>query len=195
MRKRIISIIVPVYNVEKYLKDCIESILKQSMQDFELILVDDGSTDSSGTICDRYAEKDSRIKVVHTKNGGLSAARNAGIEIARGEFVAFVDSDDYVLPEFIEQMYKKILETDADICECNFSYLKNQKIINSRRLPEVALDSLNAIRRMFAPPYAGYVNTWNKLYRRKLFDKVYFRKANYTRMNLLHINCCLKQKE
>lgn len=98
------SIIVPVYNVEKYIHRCIDSILNQTFQDFELILIDDGSPDNSGEICDEYAKKDTRIKVIHQKNAGVSSARNKGIEIAKGEYLVFVDSDDEVLPDYIESM-------------------------------------------------------------------------------------------
>ena len=91
-----ISIISPVYNVEDYLKDCVESILNQTYKNIELILIDDGSTDNSGKICDEYASKDNRVKIVHKKNGGLSSARNAGLDIATGDYIFFVDSDDFL---------------------------------------------------------------------------------------------------
>ncbi|MEG1313359.1 MAG: glycosyltransferase, partial [Bacilli bacterium] len=100
-----LSIIVPVYNVDKYINKCIESILAQTFTDFELLLVNDGSLDSSGSICDEYEKKDSRIKVFHKENGGVSSARNLGLENARGEWIAFVDGDDWISPE----MYKKLL--------------------------------------------------------------------------------------
>ena len=96
-----LSIIVPVYNVEQYLDKCIKSILNQTFKDFELILVDDGSIDNSGEICDEYAKKDSRVKVIHKKNGGLAAARNTGLIIARGDYVGFVDSDDWIEPRYV----------------------------------------------------------------------------------------------
>ena len=100
-----ISIIVPIYNVEKYLDKCIKSILNQSFEDFELILVNDGSTDSCGVICDKYKKLDGRITVIHKANGGLSSARNAGIDIARGEYIGFVDSDDYIHEKMYEILY------------------------------------------------------------------------------------------
>lgn len=109
-----ISIVVPVYNVEKYLKRCLESILSQTMKNLEIILVDDGSTDQSGIICDEYAKKDSRIKVVHKKNGGLSSARNAGLAIAQGEYVGFVDSDDDIENIMYERMYETIEIENVD---------------------------------------------------------------------------------
>lgn len=110
-----ISVIVPVYNVEKYLQRCVDSILAQTFTDYELILVDDGSPDRSGEICDEYAERDNRVRVIHQKNSGVSAARNNGVEVALGEYITFIDSDDWVHCEYLERLYNAILETGADI--------------------------------------------------------------------------------
>lgn len=111
-----VSVIVPVYNAEKYLQECVDSILRQTLTDLELILVDDGSTDSSPAICDRYAEQDARVQVIHKPNGRAASARNAGLRAASGEYVAFVDSDDWISPE----MYEKMLETGADVTLCDY---------------------------------------------------------------------------
>lgn len=111
-----VSVIVPVYNAEKYLRECVDSILGQTLSDIELILVDDGSTDSSPAICDRYAEQDARVQVIHKPNGRAASARNAGLRAASGEYVAFVDSDDWISPE----MYEKMLETGADVTLCDY---------------------------------------------------------------------------
>lgn len=110
-----ISVIVPVYNVEKYINECIESILAQSFEDFELILVDDGSTDSSGAICDRYAERDPRVKVIHKENGGVSSARNVGIRTAKGTYITFVDSDDMVKKTMLMEYHTAMKKNDVDI--------------------------------------------------------------------------------
>lgn len=110
-----ISIIVPVYNVENYLKKCVESILSQTFTDFELLLVDDGSTDSSGEMCDELKRLDERIKVIHKENGGLSSARNAGIDVAKGKYLTFVDSDDYIDTHMLEVLYKNMVQEDADL--------------------------------------------------------------------------------
>ena len=118
----LVTIVVPIYNVEKYLKKCIESILNQTYKNLEIILVDDGSTDKCGKICDEYSLKDSRIKIIHKKNGGLSEARNYGIENANGNYITFIDSDDYLDGEFIENILKIALETKADLV---ISGLKN----------------------------------------------------------------------
>ncbi len=115
-----ISIIVPVYKVEKYINKCIESILAQTYKDFELILVDDGSPDNSGAICDEYAKKDSRIKVIHKQNGGVSSARNMGLESAKGEFINFVDSDDTIPYDSLENLIKLQKENDADLVCCGY---------------------------------------------------------------------------
>ncbi|MFA7205411.1 MAG: glycosyltransferase [Saccharofermentanales bacterium] len=113
-----ISIVVPVYNVEKYVRRCIDSILAQTLTDFELILVDDGSPDNCGEICDEYKIKDERVVVIHKSNGGLADARNTGIEIAKGDFVGFVDSDDYIDPDMYEKLLKACLEHDSKIAMC-----------------------------------------------------------------------------
>ena len=106
--KPLISVIVPIYNVEKWLPRCVDSILSQEYKNLEIFLVDDGSPDGCPTICDEYAEKDKRIKVIHKKNGGLSDARNVAIDVASGEFICFVDSDDYVAPTYVEILYSLI---------------------------------------------------------------------------------------
>ena len=114
-----ISIIVPVYQVEKYLNECIDSILAQTFTDFELILVDDGSPDNCPALCDAAAKRDSRVRVIHKQNGGVSTARNAGLDAAQGNWIAFVDSDDTAAPEYLEKMHKAVLETGADFAICS----------------------------------------------------------------------------
>ena len=110
-----LSIIVPIYKIEEFLRQCVESILAQSFQDFELILVDDGSPDSCPEICEQYAEKDSRIKVIHKLNGGLVSARKAGLKAASGEYIGYVDGDDWIEPDFYEKLMRKAMNFDADI--------------------------------------------------------------------------------
>ena len=105
-----ISIIVPVYNIEEYIEKCVKSITKQTYKNLEIILVDDGSTDSAGKICDKLAEKDERIKVIHKKNGGLSSARNAGMKKATGDYICFIDGDDYISKDYCELMYNALIE-------------------------------------------------------------------------------------
>ena len=116
--EKLVSIIVPVYNVDKYLERCVNSIIQQSYRNLEIILVDDGSTDNSGTICDTYKEKDDRIIVIHKENGGLSDARNAGIKIFTGEYVTFIDSDDYVSLDMISYMMLVLEKTACKVVQC-----------------------------------------------------------------------------
>lgn len=121
----LVSIIVPVYNVEKYLKECIESIINQSFSNLEIILVDDGSTDESGNICDDFLNKDKRIKVFHKTNGGLSDARNYGINNSSGKYITFVDSDDLISPIFIDVLYNAIKQYDTHLSICGFQRFKD----------------------------------------------------------------------
>ena len=114
MEKRLISIIIPVYNVEEYIEQCIQSVINQTYKKLEIILIDDGSLDKSGKICDAYADRDKRIIVIHKENGGLSDARNKGIDIASGEYITFVDSDDYVEDSFIEDLYTTLINNNAE---------------------------------------------------------------------------------
>jgi glycosyltransferase involved in cell wall biosynthesis len=120
-----VSIIVPVYKVEKYIHRCVDSILRQTFADLELILVDDGSPDNCGSICDEYATKDSRVMVIHQKNGGLSAARNAGLKVASGKYLSFVDSDDCIHEKMYESMIRVIQEEDVDFVKSNFAVFSN----------------------------------------------------------------------
>jgi glycosyltransferase involved in cell wall biosynthesis len=115
-----ISVVIPVYNVEQYLHRCVDSILNQSYQNFEIILIDDGSQDSSGEICDQYVQKDERIKVIHKKNARVSAARNDGIKLAKGKYVSFIDSDDWIEPDMYQEMIKKVEEYNLDLIMCDF---------------------------------------------------------------------------
>ena len=123
-----ISIIVPVYNVEQYIERCLETLISQTLKDIEIILVDDGSPDNCPEICDMYAEKDSRIKVIHKKNEGLGFARNSGLEIANGEYISFVDSDDYVTKDMCEKLYKAAIEKNADVVYGGLYYDDGRKI-------------------------------------------------------------------
>ena len=135
MYKPLISIIVPIYKVEKYLKKCIQSIMNQTYLNFELILVDDGSPDDCPMICDNYAKLDNRIVVLHKQNGGLSDARNAGLDVARGEYIGFVDSDDFIANNMYEKLLSGLLAEDADMAVCNFSYVdENYRFLDKRNL-------------------------------------------------------------
>lgn len=136
--KPLISVVVPIYNVEAYLSDCIDSIRKQTYENLQIILVNDGSPDKCGEICDGYKKIDQRITVIHKENGGLSSARNAGIDICKGEYISFIDSDDYISEYFIEIMYQGILFNDADIVTCVGA---KQFLENSDERPYLAQNS------------------------------------------------------
>lgn len=171
--KKKISVIVPVYKVEKYLENCIESILAQTYREYELLLIDDGSPDSCGEICDKYAFLDDRIRVVHKPNGGLSSARNAGLDVAKGEYISFVDSDDTVHPEFLETLLSLCEKNGCQISMCDYLAVEldsirlerqpigHIEIISSEEAVERSCSELEPMRYTFA---------WNKLYRKDLFE-------------------------
>ena len=172
----LISIIVPSYKVEQYIDKCIESICKQSYSNLEIILVDDGSPDNCPGKCDAWATLDSRIKVVHKKNGGLSDARNYGIEIAQGEYIAFVDSDDYIHPEMIERLYHKIENSCAELAVCNFEVVDDSGIAVNELSPikSALLDREEYISLLHKDRWWYYTTAWNKLYRKQLFEDLRF---------------------
>lgn len=180
-----ISVIVPVYNVEKYLNRCVQSITDQTYENLEIILVDDGSPDNCGVLCDVWAKKDSRIRVVHKPNGGLSSARNAGIDIATGQYVGFVDSDDYIHPQMYEKLYAALLETGADISICNYDYVDEQTgepDLNMRAaspLKDGVLTRKQAYEKIgrIVHGYGFYVTAWNKLYHRSIFEDLRFKEG------------------
>ena len=168
-----ISVIVPIYRVEKYLPACIDSILNQTFTDFELILVDDGSPDRCPEICDETAKRDARVRVIHQANAGLSAARNAGIEIAHGEWLGFVDSDDYIAPQFYEKLYQTAQRTDADCVMCSVQNVdESGKPIDSAlmRVADEVKTGREVLRKIGRDDVTPYLTAWNKLYRRKLFN-------------------------
>lgn len=168
-----ISVIVPVYRVEKYLPACIDSILNQTFTDFELILVDDGSPDRCPEICDETAKRDARVRVIHQANAGLSAARNAGIEAAHGAWLSFVDSDDYIAPQFYEKLYQTAQRTDADCVMCSVQNVdESGKPIDSAlmRMADEVKTGREVLRKIGRDDVTPYLTAWNKLYRRKLFN-------------------------
>ena len=177
MKTPMISIIVPIYKVEKYLSKCIDSILSQTFTDFELILVDDGSPDSCGKLCDEYALKDNRIKVIHKENGGLSDARNAGIKVAKGKYLGFVDSDDYIAPDMYELLYRLLTESNAEIAVCDAVLVDEETEANYTESTELyVLEREKALQEMiFKRLFA--VNAWNKLYKRELFSNILYPKG------------------
>lgn len=172
-KDKLISIIVPIYKVEKYLKKCIESILKQTYKNIEIILVDDGSPDNCGKICDDYKQMDKRIKVIHKNNGGLSEARNYGIREAKGDYLLFVDSDDFIAENICEILINNINKYSADMAICNFYYVfENKKAIKnemSSKKDVQVLEKENIIREYFLNYSVDLNVAWNKLYKKDIF--------------------------
>ncbi len=176
MNKELISVIVPIYNVEKYLEKCITTIVNQTYKETEIILVDDGSTDSCPKICDNWLKKDERIKVIHKKNGGLSDARNAGIDIAKGKYICFVDSDDYLEKNYIEKLYFSLKENNTNISQCGIKYVDE----NNRTLKTIGYSSnclisgRQAIIESLNEHFVENEVVWNRLYKKNIFDIIQF---------------------
>ena len=173
MTPPLISVIVPVYRVEEYLERCVKSILSQTYKNLEVILVDDGSPDQCPAICDACAEKDARVKVIHQENKGLSGARNAGINAASGEYLAFVDSDDYVSPHFIEELYQLLKDTGCAIGQCRFSYVKGEGLVEEGDSAFCIYRGESLMEQLYGPEEKAtcFVVAWNKLYRAELFKE------------------------
>ncbi len=171
-----ISVIVPIYNVEQYLPKCVDSILNQTYRNLEIILVDDGSTDASPKLCDEYAQKDPRVVVLHKENGGASSSRNAGLDMASGEYIAFVDSDDWLDSNMYTDMMEILLKHDADIVECGYKYIKeNGSVIVSREnTGEIReYDNISALDALyFGDQIWGGISIvlWNKLYKKSVLS-------------------------
>lgn len=176
----LITLIVPIYMVEPYLNRCIKSLVTQTYQNLEIILVDDGSKDNCPAICDAWAKKDSRIRVIHRKNGGLSAARNSGIDAAKGEYLAFVDSDDFVSDEFIETLYQACKQTGSQIAQCRYEYVDGDKMTKDKEEvtePMEVYSGKEMIKGMSWRDGAYNVVAWNKLYHKSLFESVRYPKG------------------
>ncbi len=167
-----LSIIIPVYNSQKYLHECIDSVLAQTLTDFEIILVDDGSTDNSPAICDQYAQKDPRVVVIHKENGGQADARNKGLDIARGDYIGFVDSDDHIVPNMYEDMYNAAVSNNVSIVGCHMKHIDDNKVLKTvgtetgnhtvYKSTEVINDFTN-ISKIF------HFALWSKIYSKEIF--------------------------
>ena len=186
MEDKLISVIVPVYNIEKYLRRSINSIINQTYSNLEIILVDDGSTDESGKICDEYANIDSRIKVIHKKNGGQASAINLGLDIAKGDYIGFSDPDDYINKNFYKNLYILAEKYDTDITECSMIKVKEEEDIEKVYIEEFEVDEnekvelfdgIGGLRKLFGEDFADYLETIvkvNKIYKKEIFDDIRF---------------------
>ena len=187
-----ISIIVPIYNVEKYLSKCIESILNQTYKNIELILVDDGSPDNSPQICDHYANADDRVCVIHQCNAGVSAARNAGLKIAMGQYIGFVDPDDWVAPEMYDGMIAEIENGDTDLVICGYNYYDEEGNVDTKRLYEIreneCLSQKDVMSRFFDMPPTVRHGVWNKLFKRSLLEGILFVEGLHSSEDVMFLN-------
>lgn len=167
-----LSILMPVYNTAAYLEETVRSVLAQTFQEFELILVDDGSTDGSDQLCDALAAKDGRIRVIHKRNGGVASARNAGLDAALGEYIGWVDSDDLVHPEMFDVMLALIEQHKADIVQCE--HTRNPQQMN-KQLGEIEiLSNIDSLKRIYRSDYTNACALWSKIYRKELFEGLHF---------------------
>ncbi len=193
MNKDIISVIIPVYNTEKYLSKCLETVTNQTMTNLDILLIDDGSTDNSGKICDEWANKDTRIRVFHKKNEGIAAVRNLGLKEANGKYIAWVDSDDYVELNFLEILYNQLIDNHADMSMCNFYGVLGEeltfdgasRIFNAIYSPEQFMEKVYT---------SGFFSVlWNKLVKREAYKNVSFpvgrRFEDSATMRCLSNNC------
>lgn len=186
----LISVIIPVYNVQEYLNDCVEKITSQTYTNLDIILVDDGSTDSSGKMCDEFAQHDNRIKVIHKENGGLSDARNYGIKEAKGKYIAFVDSDDTVDIKFIEVLYSLISSGDYQLSQVGVQFVDDQ----NNKMPQTfsfengvsALDKRQFIKGLLTNEITWAA--WCNLYKKEFFDEIKFTKDQYNEDCLMWIS-------
>lgn len=180
--EKLISVVIPIYNVSQYLKQCVDSVLNQSYKNLEIILVDDGSTDDSGIISDRYALLDSRVVVIHKENGGLSDARNAGIAKAQGEYIGFVDSDDFIHPDMYRELALALEENNADIAMANWQNFfdgSEDEIKDCRTGNVLVLEGAGTLEFLMygKDGYRISFSVWDRLYRREIIDGMLFPKG------------------
>ena len=174
---KLISVIVPVYNVSAYLPECIRSILSQDHQELEVILIDDGSTDDSGAICEEWAARDSRIRVIHQKNGGAAAAKNAGLRAATGAYLSFVDSDDYLEPGAYSYMLELLQQHEADVVQCAYRDVYQDRTEDQiHREGRTVFGTMEYLKRYTTDWTCGLL--WDKMYRRTLFDGIFFEEGH-----------------
>ena len=173
--QELVSIVVPIYNVQDYIERCVHSIIEQTYHNIEILLIDDGSTDDSGKLADEYAKKDERIKVFHKKNGGLSDARNYGVSMSSGEYICFIDSDDFIHEEYVRLLYTICTEQKCEIAQCN--YVRTDSYFEDRELPKTKIQTYSNIQmlnNLYGKDYVKTVIVCNKLYKRSLFSDIRF---------------------
>lgn len=181
MNHPLVSIIIPIYKVEAYLRRCLNSVINQTYTNLEIILVDDGSPDNCPQICDDYTHKDHRIVVIHKKNGGLSDARNAGLDVCKGKFISFVDSDDWLDEKYIEVLLNLADKNNADITIGEHEKICNDKpfFIENKKEKSLALSTQDALIILFKRNHLSFILSWGKLYRKSLFDEIRFPEGKF----------------
>ena len=171
---KLISVIVPIYNVQLYLCECVESLLNQTYKNIEIILIDDGSTDASGAIGDRYAKMDKRVRIVHQNNQGLSAARNKGIELSQGDYLFFVDSDDFIEPSALERLYNRITLDDSQIAIGAMQRIGRLDSTRFGDLRDEIISGTDAVKRLYGPSSYVMTSICGKLFKKSLFETIRF---------------------
>lgn len=190
-KSSIITIIVPVYNIGKFLSTCLSSLQEQTYQNFEVLLIDDGSTDNSKYVCKQFCDNDPRFKYFRKENGGLSDARNYGLKQANGDYIIFVDGDDYVAPQYVEKLYKAIIRNHAEVAICGFQAVDSQhkeiyKVDLSTLQTEKKYSGKQIVKSYFVRDGGwGVATAWNKIYSARLFDNLKFTKGKYYEDELL----------
>ncbi len=195
-KKPLISIIVPVYNVEKYIRRCVDSLINQTYKNLEIILIDDGSPDNSGAICDEYAERDNRIKVIHKENGGVSSARNVGLDNTSGEYIGFIDADDYIDFQMYEVLYNNLTDNEADISMCVYALENSSGEFIPHYSSEIteAFDREQAISEMLKQ--VKYTcSLWDKLFSARLIESVRFDEEISHNEDLLFVYQLMKKSD
>lgn len=194
---KLVSIIVPVYNVEKFLDKCIESIIKQTYKNIEILCINDGSTDGCKEILDCWGEKDGRIKIIHKENGGLISVRRLGVKTATGEYIAFIDSDDYVKEDMIELLLTSAIKSNSDIAVAGFETVDENGVSLQKIAPkEQTVDSKEALRALLCDDFleTGLYPVWNKLYKTSLFEALSFPSGVFNLGEDQYLNLLLLKK-
>ena len=179
-----ITVVIPIYNTGHYLRFCLDSVLAQTYKNIEVICIDDGSTDDCPQICEEYASRDNRIRVVHRENGGLSIARNNGIEIANGEYITFIDSDDMIDSDMLQYLYERIISCQADISVCQSQRINENnaiiecKLRNNKRQDALIDGNESCMYNLFVNPWIN-ITAWGKLYKTELFSDIRYPENRY----------------
>ena len=191
--KQLVSIIIPIYNVEKYLEQCIKSLINQTYRNLEIILINDGSTDKSTKICEKYKNQDNRIVFINKKNGGSASAKNEGLKIAKGDYITFVDSDDFIEPDMIEYMVNTIKKYNSDIIQCSFTNLyKNTERFKQDKIVEQKISSKDFLE-LFLKKWDSSL-FWNKLFKREVIENVFFKEGRCIDDEFFTYKCVINSK-